>query len=209
MRYKYCKHHDIDTIENPEDFIIMNNFSIVKGVKYGPYKVIRCIQCKRNNYLNWLNKNKKEEKERLRIYNADPKNKLKNKKRALNWSKNNKKSILAYHRNYYNEKLKEDISYRILNSLRARVWTVLKKQKKSNSTIKLTGCTIEFLRSHIESKFEDGMSWDNYGVWHIDHIIACANFDLSDPEQQKICFHYTNLQPMWGEQNIKKGARLL
>ena len=209
MRYKYCKHHDIDTIENPEDFIIMNNFSIVKGVKYGPYKVIRCIQCKRNNYLNWLNKNKKEEKERLRIYNADPKNKIKNKKRNLNWLKNNKKTNLATQRKYYNEKLKDNIDYRILSSLRTRVWTVLKKQKKSNSTIKLTGCTIEFLRSHIESKFEDGMSWDNYGVWHVDHIIPCANFNLSDPEQQKICFHYTNLQPMWGEKNIQKGSRLI
>jgi len=209
MNYKYCKHHDIDTIENPEDFIIMNNFSIVKGVKYGPYKVIRCIQCKRNNYLNWLNKNKKEEKERLRIYNADPKNKIKNKKRNLNWLKNNKKTNLATQRKYYNEKLKDNIDYRILSSLRSRVWTVLKKQKKSNSTIKLTGCTIEFLRSHIESKFEDGMNWNNYGVWHIDHIIPCASFNLSDPEQQKICFHYTNLQPMWGEKNIQKGSRLI
>ena len=209
MNYKYCKHHDIDTIENPEDFIIMNNFSIVKGVKYGPYKVIRCIQCKRNNYLNWLNKNKKEEKERLRIYNADPKNKLKNKKRNLNWLKNNKKTNLATQRKYYNEKLKDNIDYRILSSLRARVWTVLKKQKKSNSTIKLTGCSLEELRKHLESNFEDGMDWNNYGVWHVDHIIPCANFDLSNPEQQQICFHYTNLQPMWGEKNMQKGARLI
>ena len=52
------------------------------------------------------------------------------------------------------------------------------------------------------------MNWENYGVWHIDHIIPCARFDLSDPGQQKICFHYTNLQPMWGEDNLKKGARL-
>ena len=52
------------------------------------------------------------------------------------------------------------------------------------------------------------MNWDNYGVWHLDHIIPCARFDLSDPEQQKICFHYTNLQPMWGEDNMRKGAKL-
>jgi hypothetical protein len=208
MRYKYCKHHDIDTIENPEDFVIDDSYNTLKGVKYGPYKVIRCIHCKRKNYLNWLNKNKKREKERLRIYNADPKNKLKNKERSSNWHKNNKKSVLAYQRNYYDEKLKEDTNFRILNSLRVRIWTVLKKQKKSNSTLKLTGCTLEFLRAYLESKFEDGMSWDNYGVWHIDHIIPCAKFDMSDPEQQKICFHYTNLQPMWGEHNIKKGARL-
>ena len=61
----------------------------------------------------------------------------------------------------------------------------------------------------LENKFEDGMDWNNYGVWHVDHIIPCANFDLSNPEQQQICFHYTNLQPMWGEKNMQKGARLI
>jgi hypothetical protein len=209
MNYKYCKHHDIDTIENPENFMIQNEFYIKKGIKYGPYKRIRCVLCKRNYYLNWLNRNKKVEKERLRIYNAKPENKLKKKKRILNWLKNNKKTNLATQRKYYNDKLKDNINYKIKSALRSRIWTVLKKQKKSNSTLKLTGCSLEELKKHLENKFEDGMNWNNYGVWHIDHIIGCANFDLSDLEQQKICFHYTNLQPMWGEKNIQKGSRLI
>jgi hypothetical protein len=210
MNYKYCKHHDIDTIENPENFTIeMDNFTIRKGIKYGPYKRIRCVLCKKNYYLNWLNRNKKKEKERLRIYNAKPENKLKRKKKTLNWLKNNKKTNLATQRKYYNDKLKDNINYKIKGALRSRIWTVLKKQKKSNSTLKLTGCSLEELRKHLENKFEDGMDWNNYGVWHIDHIIPCAQFDLSYPEQQKICFHYTNLQPMWGENNVKKGSRLI
>jgi HNH endonuclease. len=53
------------------------------------------------------------------------------------------------------------------------------------------------------------MSWDNYGRdgWHIDHIRPCASFDLTDPEQQRQCFHYTNLQPLWAADNIRKGAK--
>ena len=52
------------------------------------------------------------------------------------------------------------------------------------------------------------MSWDKINLIHIDHIIPCSSFDLSDPKQQKICFHYTNLQPLWAVDNLKKGARL-
>ena len=84
-----------------------------------------------------------------------------------------------------------------------------KKNQKSDTTMKLTGCTLEKLKKHLENKFEDGMDWNNYGVWHVDHIIPCAKFDLSNPGQQQICFHYTNLQPMWGEKNMQKGARLI
>ena len=75
----------------------------------------------------------------------------------------------------------------------------IKNLKKSKSSIELLGCNVDFLKEYIESKFTSGMSWDNRGIhgWHIDHILPCASFDLSDPEQQKQCFHYTNLQPLW------------
>lgn len=75
--------------------------------------------------------------------------------------------------------------------------------------ISLFGCVIGELRQHIERQWLCGMSWDNYGVkgWHIDHIRPIVSFDLSDPEQQKMCFHWTNLQPLWAEDNIRKGAK--
>jgi hypothetical protein len=129
--------------------------------------------------------------------------------RNMKYYFSNKKKIISQQRKYKIFKKKTDPEYKLLHNMRKRMWAILKKQKKSDSTLKLTGCSLEELRKHLESKFEDGMSWDNYGVWHVDHIIACANFDLSDPEQQKICFHYTNLQPMWGEKNIQKGSRLI
>jgi hypothetical protein len=61
----------------------------------------------------------------------------------------------------------------------------------------------------MESLFLEGMSWDNYGKWHIDHIRPCSSFDLSDTEQQKICFNYKNLQPLWAEDNLRKGAKVI
>jgi hypothetical protein len=129
-------------------------------------------------------------------------------KTSAEYKKNNKVSTRIYFKVYDKERKKIDVGYKMLCNLRTRLYQALKKLKKSDSTMKLTGCTLEQLKKHIESKFKDRMSWDNYGVWHIDHIIPCAQFDLSDPEQQKICFHYTNLQPMWGEDNMRKGARL-
>ena len=64
-----------------------------------------------------------------------------------------------------------------------------------------------FVKKWIESQFVDGMSWDNHGEWHIDHIRPCASFDLTDPEQQKECFNYKNLQPLWAKDNLSKGDR--
>lgn len=81
--------------------------------------------------------------------------------------------------------------------------------KKAASSIELIGCTITELRQHLEAQFTDGMSWANHGRngWHIDHIRPCVSFDLTDPEQQRQCFHYTNLQPLWAADNIRKGAK--
>ena len=70
----------------------------------------------------------------------------------------------------------------------------------------MVGCSVEFLRRYIEAKFEAGMSWDNYGEWHVDHIRPCASFDLSDKEQVIQCFNWRNLQPMWASENIRKGS---
>ena len=76
--------------------------------------------------------------------------------------------------------------------------------------MELIGCSVSKLMKHLEGKFQDGMTWETRGVhgWHVDHIIPCKVFDLTDPEQQKQCFHYTNLQPLWAEDNLKKGDKV-
>ena len=111
---------------------------------------------------------------------------------------------------YRKNKISSNKNYKILESLRSRLWYALNdKSIKSAHTLELLGCTIDFLKAHLESQFTEGMSWGNYGKkgWHIDHKKACSKFDLSDPEQQKLCFHFSNLQPLWWIDNLKKGKK--
>ena len=79
--------------------------------------------------------------------------------------------------------------------------------KKAAKTEELLGCTVAEARAHLEAQFLPGMSWDNHGEWHIDHIRPCASFDFSDPQQQKECSHYTNLQPLWAKDNLSKSDK--
>jgi len=182
-KFKYCPHHDIDSLSSPHNF----------KYKKGKNRANR-LECKLCNYTYW----KKWRDNNLKHY----------REWEIKWKLDNKESHLARQRKWQKNKLLTDPNFKLARNLRKRIWAVLKNNTKSDSTMKLLGCSIEEFKKYIEKKFEDGMNWDNYGVWHVDHIIPCANFDLSDPEQQKICFHHTNLQPMWGEHNIKKGARL-
>lgn len=112
-----------------------------------------------------------------------------------------------------NQKSKTDISYRILKNLRSRIRFALKKGeiKKADTTENLLGCTVPEFKTHFTSLFTKDMSWDYFmaGKIHIDHIIPCAKFDLTNEEQQRICFHYTNLQPLWSTDNLKKGAKII
>ena len=103
---------------------------------------------------------------------------------------------------YYNNE-----NYRMKSLLRTRIITALKNNIKSISTMKLTGCSIEQLWLHIEKQFKPGMTRENQGLWHIDHIKPCAAFDLSKPEEQQKCFHYTNLQPLWAKENLMKSDK--
>ena len=79
--------------------------------------------------------------------------------------------------------------------------------KKGCSTMELTGCELPFLKGYIEAKFVEGMTWENHGSWHLDHIKPCCSFDLKNEEEQKKCFHYTNLQPLWAVENLSKGGK--
>jgi hypothetical protein len=75
---------------------------------------------------------------------------------------------------------------------------------KSARTMKLVGCSIEELKNYLKKQFVAGMSWKNHGKWHVDHIRPCITFDLSKPNEQRKCFHYTNLQPLWAIDNLEK-----
>ena len=102
------------------------------------------------------------------------------------------------------ERRKNDPQFRATCNLRSRISKALNGHSKSASTKELLGCTYEVFVEHLESKFVNGMSWKNCGLWHMDHIMPCAMFDLLIEEEQRICFHYTNIQPMWGTENTAK-----
>lgn len=108
---------------------------------------------------------------------------------------------------------KNDISYKISVLLRGRVKIAVNSQGTSRfyKYDEYIGCSPEILIQYIKSKFKTGMTWENHGQfgWHIDHKRPCASFDLTDPIQQRQCFHYTNLQPLWWKENILKGAKLI
>lgn len=110
-----------------------------------------------------------------------------------------------YYRLYGRERRKDPLQ-RIKDNLRARTGKAVRGLDKSATTEQLLGCTFERLHAHLESLFQPGMNWENMGRngWHVDHRIPCCAFDLTDPEQQKLCFHYTNLQPLWKLDNLRK-----
>ena len=94
---------------------------------------------------------------------------------------------------------------KIKNNVRQRVISALKNNKKINKTFNLIGCSPNQLKEHLKKQFKVGMSWENYGkVWQIDHIIPCCQFNLSDKNEQRKCFHYTNVRPLWKTTEIAK-----
>lgn len=117
----------------------------------------------------------------------------------------------AYKKAHQKTKDQTDPRFRIRRRLSTRLRTAIKIKggKKNKKTMELLGCTIEHMMEHLESLFQPGMTWETYGFrgWHIDHIKPCASFDLTDPEQQKLCFHWTNLQPLWAIDNLKKSDK--
>ena len=157
---------------------------------------------------NYRKNNKHKIRERDRNYRLDNKEKIKLKHQQ--WSNKNKEYIRAYKNQQYHNKHKHSIQNRLRSSLRSRIRLAINKGKKCAKTMELIGCSLDHFRQHIEKQFVDGMNWNNYGLygWHIDHILPCSNFDLTDPLQQKLCFNYANLQPLWAKDNLKKSNKL-
>lgn len=108
---------------------------------------------------------------------------------------------------YDRKRYATDENFRLSILLRVRILEALKGAAKSNRTMDLLGCTIPQFKQHIQKQFAPGMTWANQGQWHLDHIVACANWDLRDSAQQAKCFHFSNYQPLWGSDNLSKGAK--
>ena len=125
------------------------------------------------------------------------------------YRKLHKKEIAEYDKLWRTHKRLIDLEFKLLCNLRSRLNTALKKNYKTGSAVADLGCSIRELKAYLESKFQAGMSWDNWSPtgWHIDHIIPLSSGNLEDREfLLKVC-RYTNLQPLWAEDNCRKGNR--
>ncbi len=185
----------------------------------------------RESKRKWAKKDYLEHPEKYRAkdlkrYTDDPE---KERKRSMGWYSANRDRALARmrkwrqkssekrrtYRNQYNKKYRQTPKYKFEHALRARIITAIKNQSKGLSrkcgkTVSLLGCSIKDFRIYLESKFEPGMSWNNFGsVWHMDHIMPCSIFDLSKSAHQHRCFHFSNIRPCFIEENLKKGSKLI
>ncbi len=111
----------------------------------------------------------------------------------------------VYMRDYKKARRLRDPNYRLMENLRSRLGLFLKGYKTS-PTQRLVGCTAKELRLYIESLFLEGMTWDNYGEWHVDHKVPLSSVDPTDLNALKTVCHYSNLQPLWAKDNIAKGG---
>ena len=120
----------------------------------------------------------------------------------------NKKEVKMRRAIRHKERMKTEISYRLAYYLRVRLNKALKGNYKSGSAVRDLGCSVEELKIHLESLFQDGMNWENHGQWHIDHKKPLDSFDLTYRKQLLEACHYTNLQPLWAKDNLKKSNKL-
>lgn len=122
-----------------------------------------------------------------------------------------KKNHKEYMRKYQAQKYQTNPHFQAASALRSRIRSAIKSTggKKKQKTETLIGCSIEFLMAHLEKQFTNGMTWANYGEWHIDHIRPVASFKSlgTSEEEQLECFHFSNLQPLWATDNLRKGAK--
>jgi hypothetical protein len=199
--------------------IKMNTIVNITGITLKLLNVNAENVTKKQKKKLWYLKNKEKIKEYDRKYRKEVFNKKRRERRKtdpeykrrcyLIMKKSRQKPEFKLKRNIYlKNKLKTDFNYKLIHTIRVRVKDVLRGHSKSDSTINMLGCTINELWIHLEKQFKQGMTRENHGKWHIDHIIPCSSFDLTKPEEQAKCFHYTNLQPLWASENLAKGSKI-
>lgn len=186
--------------KNASDFCI--NKALKDGLNY------MCKECSKTYY--------KENKVRFEATRLRTKE-YQRKYNSL-YRKNNKEALAVYRAiygvtymsTYVKKRMKEDIQFKLSFLLRGRLRDALKSNAKKGSAVRDLGCTIQELKQYLEAKFKPGMTWDNWSLkgWHIDHIIPISAFDLTDREQLLKACHYTNLQPLWAKDNLRKGNRI-
>lgn len=156
-----------------------------------------CKECKKK----YMAENKEHFKEYRKINYEKFSNYMKQ------YRKDNKEELNKKVAIYEKHKKSVDVNFKLRRLLRDRLRKALKNNYKNGSAVRDLGCSIEFFKTYIESKFRPGMSWDNHGKWHIDHIIPLSHFNLKDRSDFLIACNYNNLQPLWATENLSKNNR--
>lgn len=156
---------------------------------------LSCGECERKRLKLYRKNNVEKVKEKYK------KDKLKNPNYIKEWNKKNPK----YSSEYEKKRRSVDPLFYLRKKVRNRLRDYIKSKNKKS--VDYLGCSYEFLKEHLEKQFKEGMCWENRNEWHIDHIIPLSSAKTED-ELYKLC-HYTNLQPLWAIDNIKKGKKLL
>lgn len=178
-----------------------------KNQKYYEENKDKILKKSREYNKKWYKNNKEKILQKQKEYYEDNKKEINKRRRKIYYD--NKERHRKYQRKWERKEYRNNPEFKLKKRLRIRINSAVNNFYKSDTTKNLLGCSVKEFKTHLENEFQDGMTWDNYGDWHIDHIIPCASFDLTDPEQQKKCFHYTNLQPLWAEDNLKKSDKIL
>lgn len=198
MKYKKCTKCLINKDKN--------DFGKDKTKHDGLYS--SCKQCRKEQQQTI------EYKTKYRLYHIEynkkhyQKNKNQIKKRHQKYYQNNKTNILKQNNLYQKKKYATDPLFRTKHLLRRRIYHASKgiNYAKKSTTEKILGCSYLYFLQYIESLFTEGMSWDNQGQWHIDHITPLASAK-NQKDIEKLC-HYTNLQPLWAMDNLKKNSKI-
>lgn len=189
-----------------------------KCARYADGYRSHCKDCISNQARKNRESNQEREKNRYKKYYQE------HKEEKARYQKNKLEQLREYNRNYYyKNNVKESVKNRFKNNpelrikriFRSRLVDVIKGKSKTSAILEYLGCSYSFLIQYLESKFEEGMTWDNYGnpngdhsnCWHIDHIIPVSSMG-TDENSLRTIWHYTNLQPLWAKDNLSKGAKI-
>ncbi len=179
--------------ENPEKFKKQRHESYLRNKEY-------VLEYSSINYQ----KNKERELARAKTKYQDPEFRQKKRDYDKQYVKANRRQLAEKNK----ERYAKDIQFKLRTNLNGCIRQKLKQQHSTKDcrTLELIGCSIPFLMDHLEKQFKPKMHWLNNTPkgWHIDHIIPCSSFDLTNKEEQQKCFHYTNLQPLWWFENLIK-----
>ena len=181
----------------------LTEFCNKKQEKDGKHRY--CKTCLNGEFKTYYHKSGRKKSDYYKKYREE------HKEYFNTYSNNHYHTKKELYREWERNRLRTDSTFRVKKSIMAMLHFHLKKNNeyKNKHTIEYLGCSIDEYRKYLENKFTPEMSWENYGTyWEIDHIKPISSFNLNNPEELTKCFHYTNTQPLYWEDNLKKSNKI-